>query len=311
MVRVKTLDDFAVVASRRRKSRVSSLFHRISWCGGCGQDGSYPPSRPKSPTAQSVSSWRSAALVVSSSCPAPKEEDRHRQEQQQINDSKPLDLAAHFDLDSIKFIDEDDDEDEDDPPPPPPPPALDDAVLDSPGTKGIEDAWVIAVERSARERLQKLTELRRIKPRDIQAILHQQITEGSIASTSEEATDKDVTSSQITVTLADKEGSTTTAYVTKLSNGTVNNQGIVKDSTQDPRANQLRKQTSSLEDPDLFSPVLQVGGVRNAERRASSPFQNGRTEVLIGEPEGGPRSPRGSTSSAVNEEHDYPEPIIR
>ncbi|XP_023316472.1 uncharacterized protein LOC106651733, partial [Trichogramma pretiosum] len=185
-------------------------------------------------------------------------------------------------------------------------------ILDSPGTKGIEDAWVIAVERSARERLQKLTELRRIKPRDIQAILHQQITEGSIASTSEEATDKDVTSSQITVTLADKEGSTTTAYVTKLSNGTVNNQGIVKDSTQDPRANQLRKQTSSLEDPDLvFSPVLQVvGGVRNAERRASSPFQNGRTEVLIGEPEGGPRSPRGSTSSAVNEEHDYPEPII-
>lgn len=37
------------------------------------------------------------------------------------------------------------------------------------------------------------------------------------------------------------------------------------------------------------------------ERRASSPFQNGRTEVLIGEPEGGPRSPRGSTSSALND----------
>ena len=47
--------------------------------------------------------------------------------------------------------------------------------------------------------------------------------------------------------------------------------------------------------------ALQVDGVRAAERRASSPFQNGRTEVLIGEPEGGPRSPRGSTSSAVND----------
>ena len=62
-----------------------------------------------------------------------------------------------------------------------------------------------------------------------------------------------------------------------------------------------------------------VQSSRVGERRASSPFQNGRTEVLIGEPEGGPRSPRGSTSSAINdsnflatpEEKDYPEPICR
>lgn len=55
------------------------------------------------------------------------------------------------------------------------------------------------------------------------------------------------------------------------------------------------------------------------ERRSSSPFQNGRTEVLIGETEGGPRSPRGSTSSAINDgnflnlpgEIDNPEPICR
>ncbi|CAB0033137.1 unnamed protein product [Trichogramma brassicae] len=311
MVRVKTLDDFAVVASRRRKSRVSSLFHRISWCGGCGQDGSYPPSRPKSPTAQSVSSWRSAALVVSSSCPAPKE-DRHQQEQQQIDGAKPLDLAAHFDLDSIKFIDEDDDEDEDDPPPPP-------AARDDAGIANCVWYWIRRapkVSRTPGSSPSKEAPGRDCKNSrncgESSLAISRLYCINSIASTSEEATDKDVTSSQITVTLADKEGSTTTAYVTKLSNGTVNNQGIVKDSTQDPRANQLRKQTSSLEDPDLvFSPVLQVGGVRNAERRASSPFQNGRTEVLIGEPEGGPRSPRGSTSSAVNEEHDYPEPIIR
>ena len=55
--------------------------------------------------------------------------------------------------------------------------------------------------------------------------------------------------------------------------------------------------------------ALQVEGVRSSERRASSPFQNGRKEVLIGETEGGPRSPRGSTSSAVNDEQD--EPILR
>lgn len=60
-------------------------------------------------------------------------------------------------------------------------------------------------------------------------------------------------------------------------------------------------------------------GGRVGERRASSPFQNGQTEVLIGEVEGGPRSPRGSTSSAVNDanflgppdERDGNKPICR
>ncbi|EZA56260.1 hypothetical protein X777_02878 [Ooceraea biroi] len=69
----------------------------------------------------------------------------------------------------------------------------------------------------------------------------------------------------------------------------------------------------------LFFRQQPVQSGRIGERRASSPFQNGRTEVLIGEPEGGPRSPRGSTSSAVNDgnflnlpdERDYPEPICR
>lgn len=62
-----------------------------------------------------------------------------------------------------------------------------------------------------------------------------------------------------------------------------------------------------------------VPGGRICERRASSPFQNGRTEVLIGEPEGAPRSPRGSTSSATNDgnllipfgDSDYPESIYK
>ena len=57
---------------------------------------------------------------------------------------------------------------------------------------------------------------------------------------------------------------------------------------------------------------------RSGERRASSPFQNGRTEVLIDtETEGGSRSPRGSTSSAydanllTSEDRDDSGPILR
>lgn len=71
-------------------------------------------------------------------------------------------------------------------------------------------------------------------------------------------------------------------------------------------------------DGDSFFQTPVQGG-RVGERRASSPFQNGQTEVLIGEVEGGPRSPRGSTSSAVNDanflgppdERDGNKPICR
>lgn len=72
--------------------------------------------------------------------------------------------------------------------------------LDGPNADKIRDAWVIALERyifiyliyfnknllknnfneiiffrGARERLQKLPALKKVKPRDIQAILHQQV----------------------------------------------------------------------------------------------------------------------------------------
>ncbi|XP_043466370.1 uncharacterized protein LOC122501155 isoform X3 [Leptopilina heterotoma] len=194
--------------------------------------------------------------------------------------------------------------------------------LDGPNAGRIRDAWVIAVERGARERLQKLSALRRIQPRDI-TILYQQISEGA-ASTSEGATEKDVSNSQITVTLSDKEPGTI-AHPTKLSNGTIP-KGIAKSQDsedlkehakdQKDQKDASEKQQSCLDEPNLLQPVQSS---RVGERRASSPFQNGRTEVLIGEPEGGPRSPRGSTSSAINdsnslttpEEKDYPEPICR
>ncbi|XP_050451389.1 uncharacterized protein LOC126851450 isoform X3 [Cataglyphis hispanica] len=172
--------------------------------------------------------------------------------------------------------------------------------LDGPNAGRIRDAWVIAVERSARERLQKLTALKKIQPRDIQGILHQQIND-AVASTSEDSAAKDVTNGQITVTLPDKELSTNT-FSTKLSNGTIP-KGLAKEAdirvehVSQERKDVLEKQ-HSYEEANLLQPVP---GGRIGERRASSPFQNGRTEVLIGEPEGGPRSPRGSTSSAVND----------
>ncbi|KYN29493.1 MAGUK p55 subfamily member 5 [Trachymyrmex cornetzi] len=173
--------------------------------------------------------------------------------------------------------------------------------LDGPNGSGrIRDAWVIAVERNARERLQKLTALQKIQPRDIHSILHQR-TINSVASTSEDSTSKDVSNGQITVTLADKELETN-SFSTKLSNGTIP-KGLGKEAdirvenTSQERKEALEKQ-HSCEEANLLQPV-QSG--RIGERRSSSPFQNGRTEVLIGEPEGGPRSPRGSTSSAVND----------
>ncbi|XP_036139906.1 MAGUK p55 subfamily member 5-A isoform X2 [Monomorium pharaonis] len=188
--------------------------------------------------------------------------------------------------------------------------------LDGPNAGRIRDAWVIAVERGARERLQKLTALKKIQPRDIQAILHQRIND-AVASTSEDSTSKDVSNGQITVTLADKELGPN-AFSTKLSNGTIP-KGLRKEAEirveniSQERRGTLEKQPS-YEEPNLLQPV-QTG--RIGERRSSSPFQNGRTEVLIGEPEGGPRSPRGSTSSAVNDGNflnppdDRDEPICR
>ncbi|XP_076167504.1 uncharacterized protein LOC143146776 isoform X2 [Ptiloglossa arizonensis] len=186
--------------------------------------------------------------------------------------------------------------------------------LDGFKAERVREAWFIAVDRRAKERLQRLTSHWRIQPRDIEAILHQEINE-SVASTSGDSASKNVTGNQITVTLADKEP-TSNAFTTKLSNGTIP-KGIGKDTKNAWEGNDaLDKLQPCSGETNLLTPV-QNGRV--GERRASSPFQNGQTEVLIGELEGGPRSPRGSTSSAVNDgnflnapdERDDQQPICR
>ncbi|XP_053997932.1 uncharacterized protein LOC128886794 [Hylaeus anthracinus] len=137
----------------------------------------------------------------------------------------------------------------------------------------------------------------------------------SVASTSGVNASKNVTGNQITVTLADKEPSPN-AFTAKLSNGTIPK--IIGKDTKDAGEGKdaLNKPQSGPEETNRLTPVQ---GGRIGERRASSPFQNGQTEVLIGEPEGGPRSPRGSTSSAINDgnflnqpdERDDQQPICR
>ncbi|CAD6208213.1 GSCOCG00010466001-RA-CDS [Cotesia congregata] len=192
--------------------------------------------------------------------------------------------------------------------------------LDGPNADKIRDAWVIALERGARERLQKLPALKKVKPRDIQAILHQQINEEKSASTSKIETpinkDSNSPNNHITVTLADGQTVNRTPP-SKLSNGTVpksisNDDNEVLISKDDHYSNKevLEKQRNYSDEPKLLHPSVTS---KLGERRSSSPFQNGRTEVLIGEPEGGPRSPRGSTSSAINDflSTDNPEPICR
>ncbi|XP_034952722.1 uncharacterized protein sdt isoform X2 [Chelonus insularis] len=188
--------------------------------------------------------------------------------------------------------------------------------LDGPNADRIRDAWVIALERGARERLQKLPALKKIQPRDIQAILHQQINESSLASTSKSETPKkDITNGHITVTLDSSPQANRNNLPPKLSNGTVPKGVAIEETDVKDRKVVNEKQRNHLEEQKLLHPSQNN---RLNERRTSSPFQNGRTEVLIGEPEGGPRSPRGSTSSAVNEnflsaprEVDNPEPICR
>ncbi|XP_043593457.1 uncharacterized protein LOC122572509 isoform X8 [Bombus pyrosoma] len=137
----------------------------------------------------------------------------------------------------------------------------------------------------------------------------------AVASTSGDSASKNVTGNQITVTLVDKE-QITNVFTPKLSNGTIP-KGIVKETKEAKEGKDAaEKQQTCPEETKLLTPVQ---GGRVGERRASSPFQNGQTEVLIGELEGGPRSPRGSTSSAVNDanflntpdERDDQKPIYR
>ncbi|XP_043518560.1 uncharacterized protein LOC122533182 isoform X1 [Frieseomelitta varia] len=159
------------------------------------------------------------------------------------SDQQPEDVATHFDLSSIKFIDDeettDDDANE----------TLENVELDGFNAGRVREAWVIAVERRAKERLQRLASHWRIQPRDIQAILHQQINE-AVASTSGDSAGKNVTGNQITVTLADKEP-TTNAFTPKLSNGTIP-KGIAKDTKDTREGKDAEKQQACPEETKLL-----------------------------------------------------------
>lgn len=105
--------------------------------------------------------------------------------------------------------------------------------------------------------MKELAALRSIQLRDIEAILDHQINETG-ASTSEESTRKDVTSNQVTVTLADEDVRNTNAFFTKLSNGTIP-KGLTKDGqdtregkTLQERKDVLEKQQTSSDETNLL-----------------------------------------------------------
>lgn len=131
----------------------------------------------------------------------------------------------------------------------------------------VREAWVIAVERRAKERLQRLASHWRIQPRDIQAILHQQINE-AVASTSGDSAGKNVTGNQITVTLADKEPSTN-VFTTKLSNGSIP-KGLGKDA-KEIRGAKEASSSSSSSSTSVFSPSSTLTNLKTTKSVEKSP----------------------------------------
>ncbi|KAK9873047.1 hypothetical protein WA026_020783 [Henosepilachna vigintioctopunctata] len=182
-------------------------------------------------------------------------------------------------------------------------------------SSNVQDAFVIAVEQQARERLQRLSALKRITPVDMTKLskeLNQQpnttsedlngfiqstpIYVTSLSSTentnnnstaskldgnADPSLSTDVTSSEVFLTSspipnssAQPEGSTD-----QKSNGSANEAAFwsAKSGLNDVRVSCLNDTQS-----ENLAPAQQAEGRRLQDRRVSSPFQNGRTELLIG-----------------------------
>ncbi|XP_076255695.1 MAGUK p55 family member stardust isoform X3 [Rhynchophorus ferrugineus] len=112
----------------------------------------------------------------------------------------------------------------------------------------VQDAFVIAVEQQARERLERLSALRKITPIDMTK-LSQQLNQQSVA-TSEDL------------------------------NGFINNSPIYVTSLTATESSN-NNPTGSRKGDESPPQTLDVRSL--GDRRSSSPFQNGRTELLIGE----------------------------
>ncbi|XP_024084505.1 MAGUK p55 subfamily member 5 isoform X2 [Cimex lectularius] len=169
----------------------------------------------------------------------------------------------------------------------------------------VQDAFVIAVEAQARERLERLSALKRIKPVDMTK-LSQQLNQQNPST--EPELNGFIENSPIYVT---SYPPTTGASVTpspgstKGKKGLSNGHAVTEDLPEEielkqelstaEEDNEAKKeqsnntnnnqppQTQPIPQPQPISPQVQVQEELVAVRRASSPFSNGRTEVLIGQ----------------------------
>ncbi|KAF6211972.1 hypothetical protein GE061_012489 [Apolygus lucorum] len=165
--------------------------------------------------------------------------------------------------------------------------------LDFAQSSHVQDAFVIAVEAQARERLERLSALKRIKPVDITKLCHQLSKENPEPELNGflENSPIYVTSyppptgaGPVPCTTPPSKPSSAPGSVKKspLSNGHAQSQ--VEDQ---PEEIELKQELKSSEDStSTVTPskeeklASEFGG---PGRRASSPFSNGRTEVLIGQ----------------------------
>ncbi|XP_044747710.1 protein PALS1 isoform X2 [Coccinella septempunctata] len=174
-------------------------------------------------------------------------------------------------------------------------------------SSNVQDAFVIAVEQQARERLQRLSALKRITPVDMTKLskeLNQQANStsedlnGFIQNTPIYVTSLTSTENTNNNSTANKSVggviATNTAETKEVSLNSSNQ--LPNSSAEEPsdlKSNNCAKQVpndvrvlnfsdSQPESSDLAQQQQQPEGLRLQDRRVSSPFQNGRTELLLG-----------------------------
>ncbi|XP_069671483.1 protein PALS1-like isoform X2 [Periplaneta americana] len=134
------------------------------------------------------------------------------------------------------------------------------AALDLAQNSNVQDAFVIAVEQQARERLERLSALKRIKPVDMTK-LSQQLNQQTPAAEHQQELNGFIESSPIYVTSIPPEAK--------------------QDSTPPPRPRKSNGHASSTDEPDSAAEIELKQDLSEVNASARVPFANGRTEVLI------------------------------
>ncbi|KAF4528245.1 hypothetical protein B566_EDAN014403 [Ephemera danica] len=158
-------------------------------------------------------------------------------------------------------------------------------ALDLAQNSNVQDAFVIAVEQQARERLERLSALKRIKPVDMTK-LSQQLNQIPTTSSQQELNGF-IESSPIYVTSLNQQQTAGSAAASDgesvtATSARVNGHHLSASASEDSRAEEIElKQELGGSSSVTRSPA---SSVISASARPRSPFHNGRTEKLIGPP---------------------------